>query len=203
MEDGLLYLYITKHVYIKSTIVYVPSSELGLSQPLSRQRACSSPQNRGGGHTRRGARGWGSPNSDDLRKSLALCLLCVVHVQLLGLVTSNAPLPHPSTLFITKYGGWWKHRERQIEIRRGLIWPCYTVQADSDSNTSGGGATIFTVPAVQVRAWLYSNDPFQRCWLGTVLYSNSNTGQYKIIWSAKKDVQGRPQYMYCTCVWKR
>jgi hypothetical protein len=41
----------TKYVYIKSTTVYVPSSELGLSQPLSRQRVCpSSPQNRGG-HT--------------------------------------------------------------------------------------------------------------------------------------------------------
>jgi hypothetical protein len=43
-----------------STTVYVPSSELGLSQPLSRQRV----------------RGWGSPYSDDWRKSLALCLLC-------------------------------------------------------------------------------------------------------------------------------
>jgi hypothetical protein len=40
----------TKYVYIKSTTVYVPSSELGLSRP--------------------------SPNSDDWRKSLALCLLC-------------------------------------------------------------------------------------------------------------------------------
>ncbi len=26
----------------------------------------------GGGHTRQGVRGWGSPNSDDWRKSLAL-----------------------------------------------------------------------------------------------------------------------------------
>jgi hypothetical protein len=56
---------------------YVPSSELGLSQPLSRQRVCPSPQNRGGGRgTRLRVRGWGSPNSDDFRKSLALCLLC-------------------------------------------------------------------------------------------------------------------------------
>jgi hypothetical protein len=30
----------------------------------------------GGGHTRLRVRGWGSPNSDDWRKSLALCLLC-------------------------------------------------------------------------------------------------------------------------------
>jgi hypothetical protein len=30
-----------------------------------------------GRHTRLRVRGWGSPNSDDLRKSLGLCLLCV------------------------------------------------------------------------------------------------------------------------------
>ncbi len=49
-------------VYIKSTTVYVPSSELELSQPLS-QQVCPSPQNRGGGggHTPRGVGGWGSP----------------------------------------------------------------------------------------------------------------------------------------------
>ncbi len=41
---------LTKYVSIKSTIVYVPSSsELGLSQLLSRQRVCPSPQNREGG----------------------------------------------------------------------------------------------------------------------------------------------------------
>jgi hypothetical protein len=55
--------------------MYVPSSELGLSQPLYRQRLCPYPQNRGG-HTSLRERGWGSPNSDDWRKSLALCLLC-------------------------------------------------------------------------------------------------------------------------------
>ncbi len=49
-----------KYVYIKSTTLPVPSSELGLSQPLSRQRVCP------------------SPNSDDWRKSLALCLLCAL-----------------------------------------------------------------------------------------------------------------------------
>jgi hypothetical protein len=31
---------------------------------------------RGGGHTRLRVRGWGSPNWDDWRKSLPLCLLC-------------------------------------------------------------------------------------------------------------------------------
>ncbi len=51
----------TKYVYIKSTtmhnVQYVPSSELGLSQPLSRQQVCPSPQTRGGGGTL--AYGWG------------------------------------------------------------------------------------------------------------------------------------------------
>jgi hypothetical protein len=64
-------------VYIKSTTVYVPSSELGLSQPLSPWRVCP-PARRGGGHTRLRVMGWGSPNSDDWRKSLSLCLLCAL-----------------------------------------------------------------------------------------------------------------------------
>jgi hypothetical protein len=67
----------TKYVYIKSTTEYVPSSELGLPQPLARQRVCPSPQNRGG-HTRLRVRGLGTPNSDDWRNSLALGLLCAI-----------------------------------------------------------------------------------------------------------------------------
>jgi hypothetical protein len=35
------------------------------------------PDQRVGGHTRLRLKGWGRPNSDDWRKSLALCLLCV------------------------------------------------------------------------------------------------------------------------------
>ncbi len=66
----------TKYIYIKSTTVSVPSSELGLSHSLSRQRVCPSPLNQTGGHTRLRLRGWGIPNSDDWRKTLALCLLC-------------------------------------------------------------------------------------------------------------------------------
>ncbi len=34
------------------------------------------PGPKGGAHTRLRVRGWGSPNSNDWRKSLALCLLC-------------------------------------------------------------------------------------------------------------------------------
>ncbi len=37
------------------------------------------PDQRVGGHTRLLLKGWGSPNSDDWRKSLALCLLCASH----------------------------------------------------------------------------------------------------------------------------
>jgi hypothetical protein len=70
-----------QHMYIKSTTVYVPSLELELSHPLSLQRVCPSPtpfpqetvplppEPKGGGHTRLRVRGWGSPNSDDWRKS--------------------------------------------------------------------------------------------------------------------------------------
>ncbi len=63
------------HKDLKSTTVYVPSSELGLSQPLSRQRVCPSLQNREGAHSPAGE-GLGESQSDDWRKSLALCLLC-------------------------------------------------------------------------------------------------------------------------------
>jgi hypothetical protein len=58
-----------------------PSSELGLSQPLSRQRVFPSPQKQGGGETL--ACGWGvggSPNSDEGRTlwySLYVRTLCV------------------------------------------------------------------------------------------------------------------------------
>ncbi len=40
---------------------------------------CAPPESRGGGgylHTRLRVRGWGSPNTDDWRESLLLCLLC-------------------------------------------------------------------------------------------------------------------------------
>jgi hypothetical protein len=64
------------HLFM-STTVSVPSSELGPPTPLP---LASVPLNqKGGGHTRLWVRGWGSPNLDNLRKSLALCLLCDVH----------------------------------------------------------------------------------------------------------------------------
>ncbi len=38
---------------------------------------CAPPSGTGGGDTRVQMRGWGSPNSNNWRKSLALCLFCV------------------------------------------------------------------------------------------------------------------------------
>ncbi len=72
--------------------MYVPSLELGLSHPLSRQRVfLPPPEPKGGGHTRVRVRGWGSPNSDDWRKSLALCLLCGV-IECVSLINEREKL---------------------------------------------------------------------------------------------------------------
>jgi hypothetical protein len=65
----------TKYVYIKATTVYVPSSELGLSQPVSRQRVCPSPQNRGGGVEAHSPAGEGLGESQ-FRQRKALPTLC-------------------------------------------------------------------------------------------------------------------------------
>ncbi len=51
----------------------VPSSELG--PPPLPQASVSPPPEPKVGPTRLRVRGWGSPNWDDWRKSLALCLL--------------------------------------------------------------------------------------------------------------------------------
>jgi hypothetical protein len=63
---------ITKYLYIKSTTVYVPSSELGLPTPLPQASVPFPPDKRvgggGTGHTCLRLKGWGSPNSNDWRK---------------------------------------------------------------------------------------------------------------------------------------
>ncbi len=62
----------TKYVYIKSTTVYIPSSELGLSQPLSRQLVCPSPRNqRGGGAHSSAGEGLGEYQNRRLEKKLS------------------------------------------------------------------------------------------------------------------------------------
>ncbi len=73
-------MHITYYVYIKSTTVDVPSSELGLSQPLSRQRLCFLcpllPEPGGGGAHSLAGEGLGDSQFRRLEKSLALCQLC-------------------------------------------------------------------------------------------------------------------------------
>ncbi len=77
VQDGFLYLIVTKHkltvwlsfhyctvgptkyLYLQSTTVYVSSSELGLSHPLSRQWVCPSPGTQGGWAVGTLACGWG------------------------------------------------------------------------------------------------------------------------------------------------
>jgi len=63
--------------------MYVPSSELDSPTP-SLITECAPPHAaKGGGHIRLRVRGWGSPNSHDWRKSLALCQLCAYYEKVL------------------------------------------------------------------------------------------------------------------------
>jgi hypothetical protein len=81
----------TKYVYKKSTTVYVPSLELVLSQPLSRQRVCPSPQNRGGGAHSPEGEGLGESQFRRLEKKLStLPTLCPT---IYNLHTVRAQLP--------------------------------------------------------------------------------------------------------------
>jgi hypothetical protein len=64
------------HIYLEYHSV-CPLVEIGTPHPLSHECAPPPPPTKGGGHTRLRVREWRSPNSDDWRKSLALCLLCV------------------------------------------------------------------------------------------------------------------------------
>ena len=69
--------------WIHKVLIYIehhsvcPLVGIGTPPPLLPQASVPSPADqRVGGHTRLRLKGWGSPNSDDWRKSLALCLLC-------------------------------------------------------------------------------------------------------------------------------
>ncbi len=73
---------------LQLVVQFVPQSSVcplvgigTLPPPPSPASACAPPPGTKGwgGHTRLRVRGWGSPNSDDWRKSLALCLLCGVY----------------------------------------------------------------------------------------------------------------------------
>ncbi len=58
-----------------------PLVRIGTLHPLFPEQVCP-PRTYEGRHTRLRVRGWEGSNSDDWRKSLALCLLCDVHVDL-------------------------------------------------------------------------------------------------------------------------
>ncbi len=59
----------TTYVYLQSTTVYVPSSELRLSHPPSRQRVCPSPRSQRGAHSPAGE-GLGESQFRRLEKKL-------------------------------------------------------------------------------------------------------------------------------------
>ncbi len=61
----------TKYVYIKSTTVHDPSSELGLAQPLSANECAPTPQNRGGGAHSPAGEGLGESQFRRLEKKLS------------------------------------------------------------------------------------------------------------------------------------
>jgi hypothetical protein len=66
-------MYIYKEYHSICTLVGIGTLPTPLSPVASK---CAPPPEPGGGvHTRLRVRGWGSPNSDDWRKSLALCVL--------------------------------------------------------------------------------------------------------------------------------
>jgi hypothetical protein len=72
------------------------------------------PPRTGVGHTRLRVRGWGSPNSDDLRKSLALCLLCGI---LLSLYVEN--IVNSTTTFVVVVSfasNCWDRKDTNVNI---------------------------------------------------------------------------------------
>jgi hypothetical protein len=79
--------------------------------PLSRKRVCFPSGTKGGGgfQTRLRVRGWGSPNSDDWRENLVLCLLCEVQY-----------VHYPYRLLVTVFGirGCWR------ECETVNVWEC-------------------------------------------------------------------------------
>jgi hypothetical protein len=63
------------HLYLEYHSV-CPLVGIGIPSPASEFALSPEPGGGGGVHTRLRVRVWGSPNSDDWRESLALCLLC-------------------------------------------------------------------------------------------------------------------------------
>jgi hypothetical protein len=115
--------------------------------PLPQASVPSPSVQRVGGHTLLRLRGWGSPNSDDWRKGLALCLLCV------------RPLPLPpcsfaasvnirvsfSTLSVCLHSGTLFHWSQQTDQEtRGRVWREGLV-ADGLVGVGGGYGTVIAM----------------------------------------------------------
>ncbi len=91
----------TKYANIKSTTVYVPSLELGLSQPLSPQRVCSSPpppKNGGREAHSPAVEGFGESQFRRLQKKLStLSTLCAARLARDSYLYSCMSPPHTPT----------------------------------------------------------------------------------------------------------
>jgi hypothetical protein len=71
------------NIYLQHKVHRVPqclSPRRNWDPPPPLPQASVSPGNPRGEHTRLRVRGWGSPNSEDWRKSLILCLLCDLEI---------------------------------------------------------------------------------------------------------------------------
>jgi len=77
------------------------------SPTLSLASECTPPTGtKGGGHTRLRVRGWGSPNSDDLRKCLELCLLCALEGLAANAKVAAVLGAIPASSDTVEYEGW-------------------------------------------------------------------------------------------------
>ncbi len=94
---------IHEYIYLENQ-VYVPSLELGPPHPLSPYSEWDPPPGtKEGGHIRLRERGFGSPNSDDWRKCLALCLLSntkPAKMNKQSYLMNSSPLPQVNTILL-------------------------------------------------------------------------------------------------------
>jgi hypothetical protein len=82
--------------YILYSVCMSPRQNLDSPTPSLVSECAPPPGTKGGGQTRLRVRGWGSPNSDDRRKSLALCQLCDLHL-LCTLMLATFPIRTPTS----------------------------------------------------------------------------------------------------------
>ncbi len=84
----ILFSFVSLFLHPQSTYMYLeyhsvcPLVRIGTTHPLLPQASVSLPRNQRGGAHSPAVRGWERPNSDDWRKSLALCLLCAFTLSL-------------------------------------------------------------------------------------------------------------------------